>query len=199
MSLARFLSSRLLSCCKCFRLLSRRSTLNRNSKQARNRAGPPRGCSHIRRLRSRYLPTTREQRSAGFVLPFVRQWLSIASASSGGSPVSLRFSAGNKLSDDEAGEKQTSDEVVQRCPVLSVFTNSRSISARDAMLCKGVIVHSRIGQSGVFAHDPIRLVMSLRLDQNTLNIADVTFLLVLAVRARELELGTPVSSPFDTD
>lgn len=136
-NLARFLSSRLLSCCKCFRLLSRRSTLNRNSKQARNRAGPPRGCSHIRRLRSRYLPTTREQRSAGFVLPFVRQWLSIASASSGGSPVSLRFSAGNKLSDDEAGEKQTSDEVVQRCPVLSVFTNSRSISARDAMLCKG--------------------------------------------------------------
>ena len=38
---------------------------------------------------------------------------------------------------------------VQRCLAFSVFTNSRSISARDATLCKVVRVHSKIGQPGM--------------------------------------------------
>ena len=38
---------------------------------------------------------------------------------------------------------------VQRCLAFSVFTNSRSISARDATLCKGVTVHSKTGQPGM--------------------------------------------------
>jgi hypothetical protein len=50
---------------------------------------------------------------------------------------------------------------VQRCPAFSVFTNSRSISARDATLCK---------RNGPFqdrparhvAHDPIGDIIVLR-------------------------------------
>ena len=50
---------------------------------------------------------------------------------------------------------------VQRCPAFSVFTNSRSISARDATLCK---------RNGPFqdrparhvAHDPIGVIIVLR-------------------------------------